>query len=226
MSLSVFLPVRKGSERVENKNTRKFADFDGGLLQLKLEQLITVKELDEILISTNDERSMEIAEFYKKRSEKIKTVERPDELGRSETNLSDLIRYAGEICSSEDILWTHVTSPFFNAGLYSEAIQKYLQALQEEFDSLVTGRKYNEFLFEVKSKKIVNNHSALTWPRTQDLDDCFELNNAVFMASAALFKKGDRIGRNPFFMTTGKIASLDIDDEEDFKIAESVYGRI
>ena len=226
MSLSVFLPVRKGSERVLNKNTRKFADYEGGLLQLKLEQLIKVEEADEIVISTNDERSKEIAASYKKWTEKIKIIERPAELGHSETILSDLIKYAGEICSSEDILWTHVTSPCFNIEMYSEAIQRYRQVLKSDYDSLVTGRKYNDFLLKVESKEIINNHSGLEWPRTQDLDDCFELNNAVFLASAEMFRKGKRMGSKPFLLQTGKMASLDIDDEEDFKIAEAVYERI
>ena len=209
-----------------NKNTRKFANFEGGLLQMKLEQLIKVEEADEIVISTNDERSMEIAESYQKSSEKIKVIERPAELGLSKTILSDLIVHAGAICYSGDILWTHVTSPFFDAGMYSEAIRKYRSALKTGADSLITGKKYNDFLLKVETKEIINNHSGLQWPRTQDLDNCFELNNAVFLASAELFRKGNRIGSNPVFMETGKIASLDIDDEEDFTIAEAVYERI
>lgn len=193
---------------------------------MKLEQLIKVQEAAEIVISTNDERSMKIAESYQKCTEKIKLIERPEELGHSKTILSDLIMYAGEVCSSENILWTHVTSPFFDAGMYSEAIKKYNTGSKTGADSLVTGRKYHDFLLKVETKEIINNHSGQQWPRTQDLDDFFELNNAVFLASAELFRKGNRIGSHPVFMETGKIASLDIDNEEDFTIAEAVYERI
>lgn len=226
MSLSVFLPVRKGSERVLNKNTRKFGDLEGGLLQLKLEQLVKLDNVDEILISTNDERSKEIAHLYRQKDPKIKIIERPEELGHSETNLSDLILHAGEVCSFDNILWTHVTSPFFDTKSYSEAIAIFKQVLKKQFDSLITGRKYNDFLLDVGTNKIINNHSGMEWPRTQDLDHCFELNNAVFLASAEIFNKGKRIGTNPFLMETGKIASVDVDDEEDFKIAEALYERV
>ena len=37
--LTLFLPCRRGSERVANKNTRPFADHPGGLLGVKLDQL-------------------------------------------------------------------------------------------------------------------------------------------------------------------------------------------
>ena len=39
----VFLPCRKGSQRVPNKNTRPFAGIEGGLLRIKLEQLLACK---------------------------------------------------------------------------------------------------------------------------------------------------------------------------------------
>ena len=45
-----FLPCRKGSERVKEKNTRSFAGIEGGLTKIKLDQLIACPEIDEIKI--------------------------------------------------------------------------------------------------------------------------------------------------------------------------------
>lgn len=42
-----FIPARAGSERVTYKNTRPFAGFEGGLLELKLNQLARVPEVAE-----------------------------------------------------------------------------------------------------------------------------------------------------------------------------------
>jgi len=56
-----FLPTRKGSQRVKSKNTRPFAGIEGGILELKLRQLIKSERLSGIVLSTNDELSMEIA---------------------------------------------------------------------------------------------------------------------------------------------------------------------
>ena len=52
--ITVFLPCRKGSERIKNKNTRKFCNFNHGLLELKINQLLKSHHIDKILISTND----------------------------------------------------------------------------------------------------------------------------------------------------------------------------
>lgn len=37
--IAFFLPTRKGSERVKNKNTRPFADIEGGLVENKIKTI-------------------------------------------------------------------------------------------------------------------------------------------------------------------------------------------
>jgi N-acylneuraminate cytidylyltransferase len=226
MSLTIFIPVRRGSERVSEKNTRNFAGIEGGLLELKLNQLKNLELADEIVVSTNDKKCWEIASGFQKQMKNLKLVERPDELGKSETSLSDLIRHVAEITSAEEILWTHVTSPFCDAEKYTEAIKKYREIKISGFDSLISGRKYREFLLDKRSGELVNNLTGFAWPRTQDLADWFEINNAIFIASREDYLKGNRTGESPFLIEFDKISSLDIDNEEDFKIAEAVYERI
>ncbi|ELB3229881.1 acylneuraminate cytidylyltransferase family protein, partial [Campylobacter coli] len=48
MKVSVFLPCRKGSQRVKNKNMRVFGDFQNGLLEIKLKHLIKSQMIDKI----------------------------------------------------------------------------------------------------------------------------------------------------------------------------------
>ncbi len=62
--IAFFLPTRKGSERVKNNNTRPFAGIDGGLVENKIKQLLHTKRVDEIILSTNDETCMEVAQKF------------------------------------------------------------------------------------------------------------------------------------------------------------------
>ena len=50
--ISFFLPTRKGSERVINKNTRPFAGIEGGLVENKIKQILATKRIDEIIFSS------------------------------------------------------------------------------------------------------------------------------------------------------------------------------
>ena len=63
MKINVFLPCKKGSSRVRNKNKRIFANVDQGLLRIKLNHLIKCKTINKIYLSTNDEK---IIKFSKK----------------------------------------------------------------------------------------------------------------------------------------------------------------
>ena len=88
--VAFFLPTRKGSERVKNKNTRPFAGIEGGLIENKLRQLIKTNLIDEIILSTNDEQCMAVAGKYTS-DKRLRIVPRPESLCLSSTNLQDLI---------------------------------------------------------------------------------------------------------------------------------------
>lgn len=221
MSITVFLPVRKGSQRVPNKNTRPFAEFDGGLLELKLKQLVEVQYINEIIVSTNDEACVAVAEKFQNY---IKIDHRPDNLASSITNLSDLIRYVPSITESEHVLWTHVTSPFFQAVNYKSAIKAYFEALETGYDSLMSVLPFKNFLWDKEKNDLINRNSSTRWPQTQDLFPYYEIDSAVFMAPKSLLEEtGDRVGQRPYLFENDKLTALDIDYEEDFKIAEAVY---
>ena len=56
MSVNVFLPCRRGSQRVPHKNTKPIGRFANGLLELKLLQLSSTREIDRIFVSSDDEK--------------------------------------------------------------------------------------------------------------------------------------------------------------------------
>jgi N-acylneuraminate cytidylyltransferase len=58
--VNVFLPMRAGSERISNKNTKSFSGIDGGLCLIKLKQLLQCKLINSIIVSTDDIKVMDI----------------------------------------------------------------------------------------------------------------------------------------------------------------------
>lgn len=225
MSISVFLPTRKGSERVKNKNTRKFSEFEGGLLELKLKQLAKL-DVDEVVLSTNDEKSIAIARNFAKNFSNLKINVRPDALALSTTSLSDLISYVPRIIKSDHILWTHVTSPMVTSEIYANSIKTYYRALEDGFDSLMSVTGFQNFLWKKEKNDIINRIGKERWPKTQDLEILYEVNSAIFLTPKEVFKSsGDRVGKKPYLFEMNKLTSLDVDWEEDFKIAEALYDK-
>ena len=222
--VSVFLPTRKGSERVKNKNTRDFSGVSGGLLAIKIGQLLSTSNIDEVVLSTNDDESIEIASQFD--SEKLKIVKRPEYLALSTTDLIDLVKYVPTVCTHDTILWTHVTSPFTKSINYQKAIQTYFYRIEKgKFDSLMSGRWFQNFLWDEKNNRVSNKSSDLKWPRTQDLTKLFEIDSAIFISSKELYLKCmDRIGFTPYLFEQDFLSSFDIDWEEDFSLAEQIFN--
>lgn len=225
-NLAVFLPTRKGSQRVKNKNTRKFACFESGLLELKLRQLRDISCVSEIVLSSNDDESLAIGEMFSKTCSKLRIVKRPDHLSENTTNLTDLVKYVPSICDTEHILWTHVTSPFFEAEDYEKAIRFYFQAIRNGYDSLMSVKRYKEFLWSKEKNDLVNRATPQKWPQTQDLAELYEIDNAIFIASRNVYiDQSDRIGKQPELFVQDGIKAFDIDWEDDFSLAEMIYEK-
>lgn len=220
-----FLPTRKGSERVINKNTRTFAGIEGGILRVKLEQLLSVERIGTIIISTNDEATIEIAKSFN--NPRIKIVERPEFLCLSSTVIQDFINYIPSIVDAEHIFWVHTTAPFADPKILNDALDVYEKQVIEEknYDSLLSVSKIQQFLWSEKENKCVNHdRTKVLWPRTQDLEPLYEINHAFYINSKENFLKyHDRIGIKPFLYELDKIHSLDIDWGDDFALAEIVY---
>lgn len=224
--VAFFLPTRKGSERVKNKNTKPFAGIEGGLIENKIKQLVGCKLLDEIILSSNDKICMEIAEKYAKSDFRIRIIPRPEKLCMSSTNLQDLICYVPTITDAEHILWGHVTTPLVGADQYDAGIRLYLDKLNDGYDSLVGVKELKNFLLN-KEGKLVNNTTDIPWPRTQDLAPLYEINHTMFLAKREVYiEQKNRIGQKPLLHIMDEIHSFDIDWPDDFTIAEVMFKNL
>ncbi|OEK06089.1 acylneuraminate cytidylyltransferase [Flavivirga aquatica] len=222
--ITVFLPCRAGSQRVPKKNTKNFSGIEGGLLRIKLEQLLKVSMIDRIIVSTNDQEVIRIAS---KISSDIVIDVRPEYLATSLTSTDDLINYVPKIIKEGHILWTHVTSPFLTNTVYEDVIKTYFEVLKKgENDSLMTVNKVQTFLWN-KEGSINYDRNIEKWPRTQTLPELFEVNSGVFINSRDNYVNGgDRIAETPFLYRTKGYASFDIDWEHDFSLGELIYKKL
>lgn len=219
--ITAFLPCRKGSQRIPDKNIKSFAGNEGGLLNIKLRQLVECELIDQILVSSNDERVLENATNFG--ADKIKVDERPDNLGNSDTTTDSLIEYVPSIIPAGNILWTHVTSPFINADDYTNIINAYIDALEEGYDSLMTVLKIQGFIWS-SSKPVNYDREVLKWPMTQNIAPLFEIDSGAFISSRDNYVKfDDRIGTKPFLYQQEKMKSVDIDWPDDFELAEKLW---
>lgn len=224
MTLVAFLPCRAGSVRVPDKNTRAFGSDGRSLLDIKLQQLAEARSIDQIVVSSNDARVLEVARAFASSCPKPLAIDdRPDHLGRSETTTDELIRYVPTIIQSGHILWTHVTSPFVDAPTYDAIVAAYHACFDEGFDSLLTGTRLQTFIYGPNGP--VNfDRSVLKWPRTQTLPVWWEVNSAAFLVDRETCARlGDRVGERPKMFELSHELAFDIDTQGQFELGVKLW---
>lgn len=228
MAIVAFLPIHGVSERVPEKEFRPFAGIEGGLTALKIRQLQRVDGLDAILVSIpmNEYRERLIAAAQQGMTDAgvpVAFLEEPDHHGGTD----GLIRWVAEATRHDPadtvVLFTHVTSPFFDETWYAKALSAYRSRVGHGHDSMASAVALNDFLWGLNGP-LNWNRLKRRWPRTQELQPFRIIHSAVFMAPLSIYREqGDRIGQHPFLFLTSKTAALDVDWPEDWEIAETLW---
>lgn len=212
--MTAVVAVRAGSQRIKNKNIRPFSDTN--LLELKLQLLIKVKNIDEIIVNSDSDAMLKIAEKYN-----VKAQKREAYFASSEATNSDFHKHIGEVTSSDFIFLAPVCSPFISVKRHEEAIDLFLNS---DCDSLTSCELVKGHLW-LDGKPI--NYSLENIPNSQDLPDIKKLNYGIsIIEKKSMIKRKSVVGLNPKFIVIDEIESTDIDDPVTFKTAEVLYENL
>lgn len=217
MTVTALLPMKGHSERVPNKNMRL---FDGRPLYHCVAQVLQESPfVNAIIIDTDSDM---IAEDAVRHFSKIRVVKRPDALCGDFVPMNDIIAHDLSLCEAEHYLQTHSTNPLLAVNTLNLAISEYFRSLNV-CDSLFSVTRLQTRLYWASGEPV--NHNPLELLRTQDLPPLFEENSNFYLFSKASFvaSGNKRIGLSPQMFEVNKLEAVDIDEEEDFRIAELLY---
>ena len=214
MKIVAFVPVKLNNERLPGKNLKPF--FDGTpLLHFILKSLLKVTEIEKVYVFCSEER---IREYL---PEKICFLKRPAELDAAEAAPQDIMREFIARVDADIYVTSHATAPFVSEEHIRECVVKVQSG---DFDSAFTAEKMQRLLW--KDEKPMN-FKADHIPRTQDLEIIYSEVSAVYVYKKDVFLSSNRrIGDHPYICEVSGAECIDIDDPEDFLIADAVYEKI
>lgn len=209
------IPIRKNSQRVKNKNFKKFYK-NKSLLEIKLSQLKKIKEIDQIVVSSDSKKAELIAKEYN-----VSFHKREKFYASSKCSGSDFFHNLASSINGEYLMYCPCTSPMIKTNTYKKFIKKFINS-KNKFDSLNTVALLNTFIW--KGNKSLN-YNSLKAPNSQDLPKNFyELTFGLNIISRnKMIKLRNIVGNKPNFMILDKIEATDIDDEIDFFLAQNLY---
>ena len=212
-NLVAVVTVRKGSQRVKNKNFKSFAKKN--LLIHKIEVLKKIKELDDIIINTDSSKAISIAKKLK-----VSFFKREDYYASSECSNSEFWSNIAKHTDSKYIMFTHCTNPMITENTYRNFIKIFLKN-KDKFDSFNSVSDVKEFLF--KKKKPINFNPTKT-PNSQNLPDIVKLNFAInILLTKQMFKTKTLIGKKPYFYKLNQVEGYDINTPLEFSFAEHLF---
>lgn len=214
MKIKALVAVRSGSMRVQNKNLRPFAG--SSLLEVKLAQLKRIKGLDGIIVNSNDDTMLSIAEKMG-----CETVKRDPYYASNEVSMSDVYKNMAENCDCDVIAYINVTNPLLKDETIEKAIEEYKN--MKDFDSLNSAHLVKEFMF-LDNKPV--NYDLKNQPRSQDLPDYYALNFAInIISKEKMIECKNVVGQKPWIYGIDEIEATDIDNPIDFDFSEFVFKK-
>ena len=219
ISVTALMPMKAHSERLPNKNIKLFNGKP--LYQAVLSTLIKSKYIKEIIINTDIESILSLTEI----NQKVKLVERPENLRGDLVPFFDIIGYDMSHTKTDIFLHTHSTNPILRTKTVDNAILTF--ANNDSYDSLLGVNRLNKRAYS-SDKRPINHDPHDKLLRTQDLEPIYVDNSCIYIFTRESFRnaRNHRIGHTPYFYEVDEIESIDIDFEKDFYLAETVYKEL
>lgn len=215
MRTACFIPIKANSERVKGKN---FRILNGKkLYEYIIEHVIEADIFDDIYIDTNSD---EIAEYAKEKE--CHVIERKAELAQNTANGNDLLNYHFDKYPGYDYYFQlFATAPYLQPSTIRACVELLVNSANH--DSCFTALEHHGF-FWFNSSSI--NYRPCILPRSQDMEPMVEETTGLYgISKAALEKYRCRIGARPYIYYVNKFEAVDINTEDDLKMAEFV-GKV
>jgi len=226
MRILAIIPARGGSKGVPGKNIKLLEGK--ALLAYTAEVAFASNLLTEVIVSTEDEQTAEVA-----KSLGIKVpFSRPMSLAQDNTPTVDVIIHALKWYESQSVFFDAVcllqaTCPFRTVDFLNKAIAKFIE---QDTDSLVSVLKvphvYNpHWTFEMNDKgnlEIATGETEII-SRRQELPISYHRDGAIYITkSKVLLEEHSLYGKSIAFIESDPNFYINIDTLEDWERAEEI----
>ena len=219
MKVIALLPMKGHSERVPGKNFKMLGHKP--LFRWMLDTLSRSERIEQIIINTD--AASELTESGLTPGEggdaKVLLRNRRAELVGDMISMNLVIADAIENIEAALYLMTHETNPFISLKTIESAIQSFEK--NPSADSLFAVNKFQTRFYRLNGDPI--NHDPDNLIRTQDLEPWYEENSCLYLFTRSSFAATQaRIGKAPILFDTPRLESVDIDEPEDWSLAEAL----
>ena len=219
--VTAIILARGGSKGIPNKNILNFCGKP--LVAWSVIQANLTKEIDEVYISSDSEKILDIAADYG-----AKKIKRPDEISGDHAKSEEAILHALGIIGDnyKCVIMLEPTAPLRKPEDLSDAIKMFHN---KNWDSCFSGAALQDFLiwkYNENNKLVSVNYDYKEQnPRQMRKPDYVE-NGAIYMfRPEVILKEKNRFGGNIGIFPNHFWQSFEIDDKEDWDLVELIFKK-
>ena len=218
MNIVALLPMKGTSERVPNKNLKNFNGVP--LYHIVMSTLLKSVYIDNIYVNTDSSFLKE--DILNNFPNRVKVIDRKEEICGNYVSMNKIIEHDINHTDADIFIQTHSTNPLLKIKTLDTAIEKMIELLEiEESDSVFSVSKTQKRFYNKNATPMNHDPKMLV---TQHLDPIYEENSCFYIFTKKSFLNNEsRIGSKPYMFEIDKIESTDIDEPQDFIIAEALH---
>lgn len=205
------MPIKLKNERLPGKNVMLLGNKP--LIQYELENLLKTGLIDSVNVYCS---SHDIIKYL---PEKVNFIQRPTFLDLSTSNFTQIFENFRNTVDADIYVYAHATAPFITVNTMIECIQAVSSGI---YDSAFCASKIQDYLWKDGEPL---NFNATNIPRSQDLKPIYRETSGIYVFTEKVFEKYHRrIGINPFIKEVSYKEAIDINNSEDFELAEAMLN--
>uniref|UniRef100_UPI0040568FF0 pseudaminic acid cytidylyltransferase n=1 Tax=Acetatifactor sp. TaxID=1872090 RepID=UPI0040568FF0 len=223
MKKIAIITARGGSKRIPRKNIKEFCGKP--ILAYSIEAAIGSGVFDEVMVSTDDTEIAEIAKEYGAKVPFYRSEKTSNDYAATNDVIKEVIEEYEKRGEHFDIACCiYPTAPFITAESLKEAVE---QLLQKEADSVMPVVRFS--FPPQRSVVIENGLLKFKWPeymlaRSQDLEPFYhDVGQFYCLRVSSFLAQNKLIMDKTIPLEISELEAQDIDNEEDWKIAEIKY---
>ena len=208
-----FIPARKGSKRIKNKNGILINGKP--LFEYSIDVAKKSKYVDKIIFSTDSQEWL----LYAQKLGCEKNDLRPEYLSGDKARIVDAMLYEMEKMNLEDydaIILLQPTSPYRTVELLDSAIEEYFKT-ESSLITILKAKEQPIFMRKIvngKLTKIINNSSDI---RSQDFEKTYKIIGNIYINNIKTLNTNTILNENEVGFLIDEKYNIDIDTMEDLE---------
>jgi CMP-N-acetylneuraminic acid synthetase len=214
MKIAAFIPARKNSKRILNKNRLKLGK--NYCLQMVINNLQRAGIIDDIFISTDDT-------YLKDKISGAIFLDRNNMFVDDNSTVIELLNYHQnkELLDYDLIILCYIHSICIDGATYKKAISNFKGSDKNRLMSVSNIATPLEWLLKEEGARIIPTHPGAEIIRSQDLTKAFYNTGQFYMYKSAWYDK--KCLEDTDYYHLKRYQGVDLDEPEDLELLESFY---